>query len=113
MRPSPIALKALRGAARENLGRFNKPLATLSSTLFGSWPTSSPRRFSTAMISSGVAPALSAPWMCRRVPGAYMCVMEASKAMLINSKNLGVNSRSYKRWQTEGKEFIGPAGDRS
>ena len=44
------------------------------------------------MISSGVAPALSAPCMWRRVPGAYMCVMEASKAMLINSMNLGVKS---------------------
>ena len=28
--------------------------------------------------------------MCRRVPGAYICVMEASKAMLISSRNLGV-----------------------
>ena len=42
------------------------------------------------MISSGVAPALSAPLMCRRVPGAYMCVMDASKAMLISSMNFGV-----------------------
>ena len=37
------------------------------------------------MISSFVAPAFSARWMCRRTPGAYMCVHEASSAMPISS----------------------------
>ena len=40
---------------------------------------------STAVISSLVAPALSARRMCRRTPGAYMCVHEASRAMPMSS----------------------------
>ena len=41
------------------------------------------------MISSGVAPAFNAPLIWRRVPGAYMCVTDASRAMLISSRNFG------------------------
>ena len=40
---------------------------------------------STAVISSRVAPAFSARWMCRRTPGAYRCVTEASSAMPMSS----------------------------
>src|SRR4029450_3960838 len=39
----------------------------------------------TAVISSFVAPALSARWMWRRTPGAYMCVHDASSAMPMSS----------------------------
>src|SRR6478672_8117706 len=39
----------------------------------------------TAVISLRVAPALSARWMCRRTPGAYMCVHDTSTAMPISS----------------------------
>ncbi len=60
------------------------------------------------MISSGVAPALSAPWMCRRVPGAYMWVMDASKAMLINSMNLGVKRPLLYTLAPKAKNSIGP-----
>ena len=44
------------------------------------------------MISSIVAPSFRADWMCRRVPGAYMCVIDASTAMLRSSASLGVNT---------------------
>ena len=41
------------------------------------------------MISSGVAPALRATWMCCRKPGAYMWVMDVSKCDADQPANLG------------------------
>jgi hypothetical protein len=44
---------------------------------------------SVSMISSMVAPRAKAPLIWRRVPGANMCVIEASNAMLSSSTNFG------------------------
>ena len=45
--------------------------------------------FSVSMISSMVAPRAKSALMWRRVPGAYMCVTEASNAILSSSTNSG------------------------
>ncbi|MNE99458.1 hypothetical protein D3C80_1981410 [compost metagenome] len=44
---------------------------------------------SVSMISSMDAPRAKAPLIWRRVPGAYMCVTDASNAMLSSSTNFG------------------------
>jgi hypothetical protein len=60
------------------------------------------------MISSGVAPAFSAPLMCRHVPGAYMCVIDASKAMLFNSLNLRRQVSALVNLRPQAEEVVGP-----
>ena len=63
-----------------------------------------------SIISSTVAPSWSAAFMWRLVPGAYICVYDASKAMLASSANFlsrrfpGVNGR------TTNHERFGPNG---
>jgi len=60
------------------------------------------------MISSIVAPSLSAALMWRRVPGAYMCVKDASQAMLRSSTSLGGSAPLLYMGIAVAKELIGP-----